>query len=96
MKGLVWRSVLPMVQRYSMRCIQASEERARHGLAHLRQEDSQQTHGQPSVLVLLDQLVQIEVEQLKYQAQVVLEHEEVVHSDNVMLIICIPKPIQIL
>ena len=65
-------------------------------LPHLRQKDTQQAHGQPSELILLDQLVQVEVEQLKDQAQVVFEDKKVVHPDNVVLILCISQPVQIL
>lgn len=65
-------------------------------LWHLRQENAQQPHRQPPELVLLDQLVQVEIEQLKDQAQMLPKHKEIVHPNNVVLIVCIPQPVQVL
>lgn len=65
-------------------------------MTYLRQKDAQQPHGETPKLVLLDQLIQIETEQLKDQTQVVLEDEEVVHSHNVVLIIRVAQPVEVL
>lgn len=64
--------------------------------ANLCQEDAKESHGQSSKLVLLDQLIQVEAEQLKHQAQMVLEDEEGMHPDKMMLVIWIADFVQVL
>ena len=65
-------------------------------VTYLRQKDAQQPHGQTPKLVLLDQLIQVEAEQLKDQAQMILEDKEVMHPDNVVLIIRVSQPVKVL
>ena len=63
--------------------------------SHLQNEEAQEVHGEPPELVVLDELIQIDAEELKHEAQMAAVHEEVAHAHDVVLIVriapCVEK-----
>lgn len=63
---------------------------------YLADEDAQKVHGQAPKAVVLDELVQVDGEQLKDQAQVVAEGEEVLHAHDVVRVVRVAAGVQVL
>eukprot|EP00959_Pyramimonas_sp_CCMP1952_P474340 9503289-Pyramimonas_sp.AAC.1 len=57
------------------------------GVQDLAQKEPLQVHAQPTELVLPDELVQVDVQQLKHQAEVLAVHKVVQHAHDVVLVL---------
>jgi hypothetical protein len=57
-------------------------------------KDAHQRGAQTSELILLDQLVQVDRQQLKDQAQVLFVDESILQPQNVMIVVLVHSPIE--
>ena len=62
------------------------------GLQHLHRKPPDEPKAQPNKVVLLDELIQIDAEQLKGDAQVAAEHEVLLYVDHIVAVLWVLAP----